>query len=480
MAGIGFELKKLFKGKGVLSSIKAYAYSALVAVGPFILCVIVIVSILLFMNFINVTFKEKELFIATVVYAFIFSQIIVSGFKMIVTRFISDMLYSKKFEYILPSLYGVLSIVLVISGAAAIIFFWNSPISIEIKITSYLLFMELIIIFLVMVYLSTLKDFIKIVRSFIWGVLVTLGLAFVFIRFTDLEIVFSLLLAMDIGFFVIITLQMTHLKRYFKKSVKKYFNFLTYFDKYSSIFFTSLFYTLALYSHNFLFWNSKLGVVVESTYIYAPTYDVPTFYAFLSIMPSMVVFVVSVETSFYEKYRTYYSLITGRGNFSDIENARKDMTRVLWSEIRNIIEIQLFFSLIFIAVGYYVLPRLGLSQLSLDIFNLLVLGAFLNIIILIVIMILLYFEDRKGALFVSSTFLLTNAVLTWLTIQYSESVYGMGFFLSASISLVVAIIELVIYLRNIHYHTFCGQPVIYREKRGLFTHLVNFFTPKSK
>jgi len=221
-------------------------------------------------------------------------------------------------------------------------------------------------------------------------------------------------------------------------------------------------------------------VVVESTYIYAPTYDVPTFYAFLSIIPSMVVFVVSVETSFYEKYRTYYSLITGRGNFSDIENARKDMTRVLWVEIRNIIEIQLFFSLIFIAVGYYVLPRLGLSQMSLDIFNLLVLGAFLNIIILIVIMILLYFEDRRGALFVSSTFFLTNVVLTWLTIQYSESVYGMGFFLSAFISLIVAIIELVIYLRNIHYHTFCGQPVIYREKKGLFTHLVNFFTPKGK
>jgi len=480
MAGIGFELKKLFKGKGALRSIKAYAYSALVAVGPFILCVIVIVSILLFMNFMNVTFKERELFIATIVYAFIFSQIITSGFKMIVTRFISDMLYSKKFEYILPSLYGVLSIVLVISGAVAIVFFWNSPISIEIKITSYLLFMELIIIFLVMVYLSTLKDFIKIVRSFIWGVLVTLGLAFVFIRFTDLEIVFSLLLAMDIGFFVIITLLVTHLKSFFKKSVKKYFYFLIYFDRYSSIFFISLFYTLALYSHNFLFWNSKLGVVVESTYVYAPIYDVPTFYAFLSVMASMVVFVVSVETSFYEKYRRYYSLITGRGNYSDIENARKDMTRVLWAEIRNIIEIQLFVSLVFIAIGYYVLPKLGLSQLSLDIFNLLTLGAFLNIILLIIIMILLYFEDRKGALFVSSTFLLTNVVLTWLTIQYSENVYGMGFFLSAFISLIVAIIELVIYLRNIHYHTFCGQPVIYREKKGLFTHLVNFFTPKGK
>ncbi|MBE3094134.1 MAG: hypothetical protein IMZ52_03815, partial [Actinobacteria bacterium] len=93
MAGIGFELKKLFKDSGFFSNLRAYAYSALVSLGPFILCTIVIVAIMQFMGYMDVSFKDRELFIASVVYAFIFSQIIASGFKMIITRFIADMLY---------------------------------------------------------------------------------------------------------------------------------------------------------------------------------------------------------------------------------------------------------------------------------------------------------------------------------------------------------------------------------------------------
>lgn len=478
MAGIGFELKKLFKGKGILSSIKAYAYSSLVSLGPFILAVIIIAVFLLLLNFLEISVKQKELFIATIVYAFIFSQIIASGFKMLITRFISDMLYARKFENILPSLWGLLSIVLPIAGIIGILFFINSPLSIEIKLVSYLLFMELIIIFITMDYLSTLKDYIKIVKSFLAGVITTILLALVFLLFTDIGVVFGLLLSMDIGFLVIISFLLVYLRQFFGKSSKNYYQFLTYFDKFSSLFFVSFFYTLGLYSHNFVFWTSELGVRIADTYIYAPIYDVPTFYAFLSIMPSMVIFVVSMETSFYEKYRAYYTLITGKGSLGDIESARKDMSRVLWSEIRNIMELQTFFTLVFLAIGYYVLPRLGLIPLSMDIFNILVLGAFFNILLLIIILILLYFEDRKGAVFVTLTFLITNIGFTYFTLGYSDDIYGTGFFVSAFISLIIALVELVIYLRNINYHTFVGQPVIHKESAGVFTRLVNAFLPK--
>jgi uncharacterized membrane protein len=221
-------------------------------------------------------------------------------------------------------------------------------------------------------------------------------------------------------------------------------------------------------------------VRIGGTYVYAPAYDVPTFYAFLSIMPAMVIFVVSVETNFYEKYRNYYSLITGRGNFSDIENARKEMTRSLWAEIRNIMELQLFFTLVFIAAGYYILPRLGLAQFSIDIFNILALGAYMCIIMMIIMLILLYFEDRAGALFVAVSFLLSNTLFTYLTMQYSESIYGMGFFASAFFSLIIAVSELMLYLKNINYHTFCGQPIIYMQKKGFFGRLIDAFTPKNK
>ncbi|MCL5071725.1 MAG: exopolysaccharide Pel transporter PelG, partial [Actinobacteria bacterium] len=170
MAGIGFELKKLFKDYGFFSNIRAYAYSALVSLGPFILCTIIIVAIIQFMGYMNVSFKDKELFIASVVYAFIFSQIIASIFKMMITRFIADMLYSEKFEYIMPSLYGVLTIAIPFSGIIGLLFLWNSPLQFEYKLISYLLFMELVIVFIMMEYLSTLKDYMKIVKSFLWGI----------------------------------------------------------------------------------------------------------------------------------------------------------------------------------------------------------------------------------------------------------------------------------------------------------------------
>jgi len=478
MAGIGFELKKLFRGKGFLSNIKAYLYSALVSLGPFILATIMIVSIQLLLFYMDRPLKEKELFIATVIYSFIFAQIITSGFTMLITRFISDMLYTKKLDHILPSLYGIITLVVPIAAIPAILFLWNSPILLETKFTSYLLFMEIIITYLMMVYLSALKDYMKIVKSFSWGVAVTLVLSYVFLKFTSLDTVLGMTLAMNIGFLLIISLLLSYLKGFFKiqtvKSSGKYFYFLIYFDRYYSLFFISLFYTLGLYIHNFLFWGSSIGVRISSTYVYAPTYDVPSFYAFLSVMPSMVVFVVSLETSFYEKYRAYYSLITGKGNFVDIENARKNMSRVLWSEIRNIMELQIFFSLIFVVAGSYFLPAIGISSLSFDIFLLLVLGAYCNIILLIVVLILLYFEDRRGAFFISMTFLISNTIFTWGTLYLGERAYGFGFFIAAFLSLIAALIELRSYLNNIHYHTFCGQPVIQKQRTGLFGRIIRF------
>jgi len=479
MAGIGFELKKLFKGKGLLSNMKAYLYSALVSLGPFVLATIMIVSIQLLLVYMDKPLKEKELFIATVIYTFIFAQIITSGFTMIITRFVSDMLYSKRLGYILPSLYGIITLVIPITAIPAILFLWNSPILIEVKFTSYLLFMEIIITYLMMVYLSALKDYMKIVKSFSWGVASTLILSYVFLKFTSLDTVLGMTLAMNTGFLLIISLLLSYLRGFFKiqsiQKCEKYFYFLTYFDRYYSLFFISLFYTLALYVHNFIFWGSSIGVKISSTYTYAPAYDVPSFYAFLSVMPSMVVFVVSMETSFYEKYRTYYSLITGKGNFADIENARKDMSRVLWSEIRNIMELQVFFSLIFVVAGFYFLPAIGMSSLSFDIFLLLVLGTYCNIILLIVVLVLLYFEDRRGALFISITFLISNTIFTWGTIYMGERGYGLGFFLAAFLSLIVALFELRVFLNNIHYHTFCGQPVIQRQYIGPFGRMIRFF-----
>lgn len=45
MAGIGFELKKMFAKKGLLSVLRAYGYAGIVCVGPMLLGIILLLGI---------------------------------------------------------------------------------------------------------------------------------------------------------------------------------------------------------------------------------------------------------------------------------------------------------------------------------------------------------------------------------------------------------------------------------------------------
>ena len=42
MAGIGFELKKVFAKKGVLNAVKAYGYAAVICPGPMLLGILLL------------------------------------------------------------------------------------------------------------------------------------------------------------------------------------------------------------------------------------------------------------------------------------------------------------------------------------------------------------------------------------------------------------------------------------------------------
>lgn len=46
MAGIGFELKRLFRRKGLFATIRAYGYAGIVCTGPMLLGVLLQVGIL--------------------------------------------------------------------------------------------------------------------------------------------------------------------------------------------------------------------------------------------------------------------------------------------------------------------------------------------------------------------------------------------------------------------------------------------------
>ncbi|URZ01656.1 exopolysaccharide Pel transporter PelG [Clostridium felsineum] len=473
MAGIGFQLKKLYNHKSIFLDFRTLMYSSVIIVGPQVLCIAAIAFFQTIMLLSKVSFADRRLFLASTLYCFIFSQIITSGFSMIVTRYISDKLFAKEYGKILPSLYGVITICVFISGIIGALFFLRSPINAYTKFFTYILFIELVIMWLETSYLSALKDYTKIVKSFLIGLVTAAIIGTIILKASKINPIQISLFSFDIGIFIIVTLLMFYIRIFFKSNEGEYFDFLKYIDRYYSLFIICVFYTLALYIHNFIFWGGDLKEVVLHTYTFATVYDVPTFYALLTTFPASIIFSISLETSFYGEYKEYYSQIILGGSLKDIKNAREDMILVLYQEIFRLMEIQLFFSIVFLALGHYLLPFIGLSQISIDIFKILTLGAYCSISMFTVILIDLYFENRKGAVISTSTFLILNTIFTLVSLKLGQNYYGVGYFLAAFISLIVALINLNGFLNDIDYITFCSQPIIYKEKTGIFTAIVN-------
>lgn len=467
MAGIGFELRKLYRQQGLLNNVKAYAYSSISTVGPMILCMFLVIVLQRLMSYSGGTHLQWELYIATMQYNFVFSILITSGLAMLLTRFVADMIFQKKLDHILASYYGSLILILPVGSVLAWLFLRGVEAGTGYKFAAYFLFMELIVIWMQSVYLSALKDYMRIVRSFAIGTAVAIAAGWVLMNMTGIDRTTGALLAIDIGFMLIVLMSNRHLDQVFPRCDGRiYFSFLSYFKKYPALFLIGSCMYAGIYVHSMVFWFSDHGIVVAGRYYISPEYDLPVFYAFLSVIPTLVAFIVSVETEFYEKFQAYYKHVLEGGTLLQMDASKKAMQRTLMQEISFLMEVQLLFTIVSIAIGMKLLPRIGFTMAQLDSFNILVLAYFLFIMMFVTLLLLLYFDDRKGAAAISSLFIVLNAGLTYWTLRLEYD--GLGMFYASLGGLALVLFRLMYVLKNIDYYTFCSQPMHHQRKSMRF------------
>lgn len=472
MAGIGFELKGLFKNKGCFSNIKGYFLSTMVTTGPTLFCITMIISMQWLLKYFGESLKNIDIFIAVVVYAFAFSLIITGGITIFASRYVSDCIYQKKNERIIPSLLGFITITLIIIFICGNLFFLKSNLNTVVKITSYIIFAELSVIWIETVYIYVIKDYIVVSEIFFMGVILIFAVLVVLIKIFLVIPMVAMLFSMALGFMLMLV--MFFIKLFHTFEVKRLlpsdcFEFLKSIDLYPELILVGLFYFLGMYGHNLIFWLSAKKVVVENTFYTAPFYDVPVFYALLTIIPVTVLFIIKVETSFYEKYKEYYAMVQGGGSFKDIKRARIEMINTLSIELRYLIEIQLFITFLSIVIGKRFLPQLGLSMMSTDIFCIVALGCFGYIVMYVLMVILLYFDDRTSAMTIAFIFFISNIFFAGITLSLGSAFYGYGFFLSSLISMALAFLRLQKCIDNLDYRTFGAQPIFKKIRVGVFS-----------
>ena len=73
MAGIGFELKKLFSRKGLVATIRAYGYAAMVTAGPMILGFLLLLSAMFLADLSGAPRHDRELLVSMLTHALLAS-----------------------------------------------------------------------------------------------------------------------------------------------------------------------------------------------------------------------------------------------------------------------------------------------------------------------------------------------------------------------------------------------------------------------
>ena len=453
MAGIGFELNKLINKKNFFSKVSGYFYTASSCLGSMILGFVLLFSVQAIAEALGQDNMISQRFTGYITNTVFLSMIIFGFFSLVLSRYISDLIYSKKEEQLLPSFWGVIAIIIPIS----IIIF--TPMLILSKIDSIdiilllILLSELVCTWTATLYVTILKNYKKITISFIIAMIVSvLILIFCYnIKFINMEVMI-LIIIVSYGF--VLTSLINLLQKEFKNEDKNTYEFLKWFSKYPVLAFTGLLSTLGTLIHFYIMWFSKYGNEIQGLIHSSPTYDFPSIVAYLSTIITSVSFVAILEPNFYKKYSKYFKLINSSGNYKELHSAKKEMIFTLKVELRNLIIRQIVITLLFVIVISKILSdiNIGMTQSMIEIFKVLCVGYSLQAIGNVILQLQLYFADNKGAFITSIVFFVVTTLGTILTLFLNVAFIGIGVMLGGTAMSIVGEKRLENYLDNLEYN----------------------------
>ena len=479
MAGIGFELKKLFEKKSITAKVTGILYSVFSTIGHLLIVIVILIAVRIFLLNSDLGLENKQLYAAIILYSFVFPLIFTSGICICVSRYIADMMWQYKESDILASVYGVLALYCVLVSPIALVFLYFAKLGFALSLFSYLLFMLVGIVFILMVYVSALKDYVQISVSFITGMAVTFITSYyaIFYREINQSTVTVLIGCFALGMTIIASGIFIGIRKYFKISSNKYFSFLSYFKKYPYLIFSNFLYTFGMYSQNFVFWINPGTRDHINIFVYSDNFDLATAFGVVTILSAIVMFVVRMETSFYKYYRAYLKSVNSQTG-AEIETAKILMKRRMWQEYLYIAEIQILISLAFIVVGLIVLPKIGITSQVIDMFPSLTAGFLLTYFTFLSCTLLQYFENYADSFRVMLLFVVLNPIFAYITVLLGSAFYGIGLFFAASATLIASIIYLIKTLNSVDYIIFCSHSLISESPTVWLEKTIDFLNGK--
>lgn len=463
MAGVGIRLNKFFNKNTISSHIAGAGYSIVITIAPMLIVILNLLIMQRILGYQETSYYEKQLFQATILYIFIFSLLASAPLNAVLSRYISDVIFEEAYADIMPCYYLGLLIHLIICCCMAIPFAIHEAVigkvSLAYVFVSFSCFIALSLIFYTMMYLSICKDYVKISLFYAVGILITLGLSYLFVYNMNMEICFSMLLAMTIGFLTTASLSFALLKQYFTDYSRRYKKVLLHIARYWKLVLANTLYTLGLFVHNFVFWTSNLRITTVKSFVCAETYDYATCVAMFTNISASIIFIALVEMHFNARYKQYSEAIIG-GRLLDIQKTQMRMFRLLADEIMTLVRIQFIISTVVFLVSLLFLQRFGYTGTIIQIYPCLAAGYFILFIMYPVFLFLYYFNDLNGALLTSIVFCCVTLLGSIFSMHTEPIWYGAGLTAGAFAGWSYSYFRLRWLEKNMKNHIFCNGTIL--------------------
>ncbi|AKJ68082.1 hypothetical protein PATSB16_20020 [Pandoraea thiooxydans] len=426
MAGIGFELRKILKRDSLTGTLTAYGYAGIISAGPLVLSILGILLIgLLSLSTVEPPVRIVQ-FQISVTYLMAVSLIVTGALQLSFTRFISDRLFERRPDRVLPNYNAVALVTTVVTGVlglglALTAFRHESTLYRLLMLAGFVIISN---IWIGVIFLTSVKQYRAILAIFFVGYLTTVIFAVALNRY-GLE---GLMGGFVIGHLILLIGLGSLIHRNYRSD-----DYLSWevFDRrfaYPSLMFVGLLFNLGVWLDKFMFWFSPAtGQVVIGPLHASLIYDLPVFISYLCVIPGMAVFLLRIETDFVEYYDAYYDAIRNGGTLKYIQDMRDMMVRSVRTGLYEILKIQALVTLLIFAFGDKLLRLLGISTLYLPLLHIDVISASLQVLFLGALNIFFYLDRRRVVLGLTAVFVLLSGLFTWITLEMGPNTYGYGY-----------------------------------------------------
>lgn len=455
MAGIGFELKKILNKRSLLSVVEAYGLAGIIGSGPWVISILALLCI----GMISVSMRTSAdvivQFLVIVTYLMAGSLIISGLFQLLLTRFISDLIFAEQEQRIVANLFGAMLVTTIIGAIVAVSLLLFAPtISMPTKITICMSFLLLCNQWLAIIFLSGMKEYYQIFFTIMASYMLMVLLTFLI----NPDSLFGLMLIFTICQAILTFIFIFSIVRGFPPKTLVLFEFLNRKSTFYSLLFCGFFYNLGVWLDKFVFWfrdetSHRVIDFFKASYIY----DVPIFIAYLAIVPGMAVFMLKMETDFADKCLNFYAAVRKGASYKKIVTLKNDMTEACQASIYYIFKVQGITCVLLLFFAKDLLILLGIDVSYLHLLYVDIVGVSLQVVVMAILNVMYYLDKRYEALALTIFMAMLNFALAHLSINLGPMFYGYGFAVTMMLTTIIGMVLLDRQFTTLEYKTFMLQ-----------------------